>query len=115
MPLLTGNINFPQRELHWHFPAYLEGGPKIKGPWRTTPAAAIRKDDWKLIEFFEDNRLELYNLNDDINEKNDLAKSNPDQVKKLYKLMQQWRKNTNAPVPSEKNPKYDPSIKNDKP
>ena len=114
IPLLTGRNNFPQRELHWHFPAYLEGGPKIPGPWRTTPAAAIRKDDWKLIEFFEDNHLELYNLIDDIGEKNNLADSRPDKVTELYQLMQQWRKVTNAPVPSEKNPEYDPTIKNEK-
>ena len=63
--------------------------------------------DWKLIEYFEDGALELYNL------KNDLGENQPrgvrvGKVKELHAAMLKWRKETNAPVPTEKNPDYDP-------
>ena len=64
--------------LYWHFPGYLGAG---KDGWRTTPAGAIRAGDWKLIEFFETGKIELYNLAEDIGEKNDLAKKMPDRAK----------------------------------
>ena len=49
--------------IFWHFPCYLQGsGDPHGGPFRTTPAGAIRMGDWKLIEWFETGRLELYNL-----------------------------------------------------
>ena len=77
------------------------------GPFRTTPAAAIRMGDWKLIEFFEDGKLELYNLKNDLSEKNDLAKKMPNKTKELHAAMLKWRKSVKAPVPTEKNPLYD--------
>jgi arylsulfatase A-like enzyme len=62
-PVFLGKADKLKRDaLFWHFPGYLEAG---KGGWRTTPAGAIRSGDWKLIEFFEDGRTELYNLRDD--------------------------------------------------
>ena len=64
--------------------------------------------DWKLIEYFENGVLELYNLKNDIGEKSNLAKKNPAKVKELHAAMLQWRKETKAPVPTEKNPDYDP-------
>jgi hypothetical protein len=60
-----------------------------------------------LIEFFEDGKVELYNLKDDISETNDLAKTKPKKAKELHILLVEWRKSVNAPVPTEKNPKYD--------
>ena len=102
----------PDRDaLYWHFPAYLEGYTAQHGPFRTTPAGAVRKGDWKLIEYFEDGTLELYNLKNDIGETNNLAKQNPDKTRELHQLMVQWRKKTNAPVPTEKNPEYNPNLK----
>ncbi|MBC8325280.1 MAG: sulfatase [Verrucomicrobia subdivision 3 bacterium] len=94
--------------LHWHFPCYLQGYTPRHGPFRTTPAAAIRMGDWKLIEFFEDGKLELYNLKNDLSEKTDLAKEMPAKIKELHTAMLKWRKATNAPVPTEKNPLFDP-------
>ena len=76
-----------------------------------TPAAAIRMGEWKLIEFFEDNEFELYNLKEDLSEKNNLAAQMPDKVKKLHASMLKWRKATKAPVPTERNPQYDPKAK----
>ena len=108
VPLLTENQPLKRNALFWHFPAYLETYVG-ESPWRTTPAGAIRMDDWKLIEFFEDGTLELYNLKDDISESNNLADMYPDKLKELHQVMLKWRQAVNAPVPTEKNPGYDPN------
>ncbi len=108
-PLLRdASASLGRAALHWHFPCYLQGYTPRHGPFRTTPAAAIRTGDWKLIEFFEDGKLELYNLKDDLSEKNNLAKKMPSKTKELHAAMLKWRKETKAPVPTEKNPRYDP-------
>ncbi len=78
--------------------------------FRTRPCSAIISGQWKLIEYFEDNEFELYDLKNDISEKNNLKDSNPEQLKKLYAIMQQWRKSTKAPIPNNPNPKYDPKF-----
>ena len=106
--VLDGKSSLPDRSLIWHFPAYLEGRSQLFKNWRTTPAASIVRGDWKLIEFFEDGELELYNLKNDLGEKNNLAAKQPEKVKELHAAMLKWRKETKAPVPSEKNPDYDP-------
>jgi len=61
-----------------------------------------------LIEFYEDMHVELYNLKDDIGEKNDLSLKEPGKTKKLLKMLQAWRKDVDARMP-EANSKYDPS------
>ena len=95
--------------LYWHFPCYLQGnGDPHGGPFRTTPAGAIRMGDWKLIEWFETGRTELYNLRDDISESKDLSKSQPEQHEKLMAAMQHWRKEVSAPIPTTPNPRYQP-------
>lgn len=88
------------RSLHWHFPVYLERDSSVEGPWRTTPVAAVRKGEYKLIEFFEDGRLELYDLRDDPSESRNLAGSYPEVVTNLQSEMAAWRRNVGARVPS---------------
>ena len=108
-PLLRDATASLKREaIFWHFPCYLQGYTPRHGPFRTTPAAAIRMGDWKLIEFFEDGKLELYNLKSDLSEKNNLAQKMPAKTKELHAAMLKWRKSVKAPVPTEKNPLYDP-------
>ncbi len=110
--LLTAKKSkFKKRPIFWHFPAYLESYNEKQWPWRTTPAGAVRLGDWKLIEFFEDAKLELYNIKDDIGEKNDLAGTMPNKVEELHRMLVQWRKSIGAPVPTEKNPQYDPKAR----
>ena len=110
--LLTAKKSkFKKRPIFWHFPAYLESYNEKQWPWRTTPAGAIRLGNWKLIEYFEDGRLELYNIKNDIGEKNNLAGTMPDKVEELHRILVQWRKSISAPVPTEKNPKYDPKAR----
>ena len=110
VPLLNGDpapLELTDRPLFWHFPAYLEAGQMI-GPWRTTPAAAVRYGDYKLIEFFEDGRLELYDLAADLGEADDLSDAMPEKVAELHEIMVRWREEVDAYVPSELNPAYDP-------
>ncbi len=105
-PLLYGSASLQRKALYWHFPAYLEKAPGMKEIWRQTPSSAIRKGDWKLIEYFEDGKLELFNLKNDIGEQNELSKKYPDKVKELKNDLIQWRKDFNAPVPTQLNPEY---------
>ncbi|MBN2271754.1 MAG: sulfatase [Sedimentisphaerales bacterium] len=109
LPLLKGADRLKRKAIFWHFPAYLEPYNEAQKPWRTTPAGAVRMGDWKLIEFFEDSRIELYNLKYDISEEKNLAESNAKKAEELHRLLLNWRKRIDAPVPTEKNPKYDPS------
>jgi len=106
--LRDSTASLDRKALHWHFPCYLQGYTTRHGPFRTTPAAAIRMGDWKLIEFFENGKLELYNLKNDLSEKNNLAQKMPAKTKELHAAMLKWRKSVKAPVPTEKNPLYDP-------
>ncbi len=108
LPLLRGAGGLQREAIFWHFPAYLQGSG---GTWRTTPAGAVRKGNWKLIEFFEDGRVELYNIVRDISEKNNLAEEMPEKAKELHKLLRNWRKSVNAKVPTQLNPKYNPKAR----
>ena len=112
-PLLSAPGDSLERPaIFWHFPCYLTGsGDPAGGPFRTTPAGAIRMGRWKLIEWFETGRQELYYLHDDLGERDDLSKSHEDKRKELHDAMLAWRKEVNAPVPTTPNPQYDPSKK----
>ncbi len=82
-----------------HFPGYLGAG---KRHWRTTPVSLIQQGDWKLMEFFEDGRLELYNLQDDLSETRNLVTQNPDKAKELHERLKAWRQDINAQIPKRK-------------
>ncbi len=84
--------------IYWHYPHY----------HHSTPAGAIRQGDWKLIEFYEDGRVELYNLKEDISEKNDLAEKMPKLASRLKRSLTAWRKSVKADMPRP-NPDYDPA------
>ena len=108
--LMRGDDAVERDALFWHFPAYLESGGVVKdSPWRTTPCGVIRMGEWKLIEYFEDGKLELYNLEADIGERANLADIRPDVRDRLHARLIAWRAEVNAPVPTEPNPKYEPS------
>ncbi len=100
VPLLrqTGTIN--RKALFWHYPHY----------HRTTPAGAIRYGDYKLIEYYEDNHVELYNLKEDLSEKNDLAQKMPEKAAQLRKMFHDWLKEVDAQMPTP-NPNYKPPKK----
>jgi arylsulfatase A-like enzyme len=96
LPTLTGGTR-DRGPLYWHFPGYLGSAGNT---WRTTPVGTVRDGDWKLMEFFEDGRLELYNLKDDLGERTNLAAKMPDRAKELHAKMVAWRKDVNAPMPT---------------
>jgi len=100
VPLLAGRAEHLKRtELFWFMPGYLPG--------RQAPANAMRSGDWKLIESFEDGRLELFNLKDDLGETRDIAAELPDKVKELHERMRRWRQSVGAQIPP-RNPDWDP-------
>jgi arylsulfatase A len=103
VPLLWQDGQLAERDLFWHYPHYqhyqLEG---------TTPYGAIRRDDWKLIEYYDDKPAELYNLREDASEQHDLAAAEPERVKELREALHAWRLSVGAQMPTP-NPHYDPA------
>ncbi|MBK1876453.1 sulfatase [Pelagicoccus mobilis] len=108
MPLLSRGESLAERALYWHFPIYLQGACPERNDekFRTRPGSVIRYGDWKLHQSFEDGRLELYNLKDDIGEKHDLVGRNPEKADELLKRLNSWREKIGAPVPTQLNPDY---------
>jgi len=92
LPLLKGEINPRGKSLFWHYPHYANQGG--------APYGAIREGDWKLIEWYEDGALELYDIPQDIGEKNNLATQQPDKVKALHEKLIAWRKEVGALMPT---------------
>ncbi|HYG74393.1 MAG TPA: sulfatase [Planctomycetota bacterium] len=85
--------------VYWHYPHYHPGG--------ATPYSALRAGNWKLIEFFEDNHIELYDLGNDVSESKNLADTMPEKAAELRKQLHAWRERVQAQLPSP-NPDYDP-------
>lgn len=100
MPLLRSATkeSLARKALYWHFPGYLQARSD-GSTWRTTPAGAVRSQQYKLIEFFETGRIELYNLEQDIGETRNLVEEMPDVAKLLHRSLIEWRKEVNAPMP----------------
>lgn len=95
MPALKNPTAALKRDrLYWHYP--LEKPHFLGG----RSSGAIRKGEWKLIEFFEDGRVELYNLKDDIGEKHNLAAEYPDKAAELQKQLTDWRQEVGAEIPA---------------
>ena len=92
-------VRLGREALFWHYPHYHSEG--------ATPYSAIRAGDWRLIEFFEDGRTELYNLRDDVGESKDLAVAMPGKAAELKAVLAAWREDVGAQLPTE-NPDYDP-------
>lgn len=105
-----------ERPLYWHFPIYLQAYRKGEDEsrdslFRTRPGTVMRLGKWKLHEYFEDGALELYDLSEDLGETNDLSAGQPEKTAELHRMMQEWRRETQAPVPKEGNPDYDPDFR----
>ena len=100
LPLLKGAGHLQRDAIYWHYPHYHPGG--------ATPGGAVRAGDFKLIEFFETGRVELYNLKDDLGEKQDLAAAMPEKAAELKDRLADWRQAVGARMPTP-NPDYDPA------
>lgn len=99
--LLRGGKALDRVQLYWHYPHYSDQGG--------TPTGAIREDDWKLIEFFEDDHVELYNLALDEGEQYDFASSFAGRASDLRAKLHEWRANVHGAMPR-LNPQYDPKL-----
>ena len=92
MPVLKESQSALERDaLYFHYPHYYP---------TTTPVSAIRQGDWKLLEYFEDQHVELYNLDSDLSEKNNLAEQLPDKTAELRHNLHDWREKVSAKMPT---------------
>lgn len=93
LPTLLGK-NQPKRDtFYWHYPSET-------GKWVNRMCSAIRHDDHKLLYFYKDKRIELYDLKNDPSEKNDLAKIDTERTIKMKAMLDQWLKDVNAEEPN---------------
>jgi len=97
LPLLKETSTLNREAIFWHYPHYGNQGG--------TPGSSVRLGDYKLIEFFEDGRVELYNLREDVSEEHNIAEDESDITARLKGMLVDWRKNIEAKIP-EPNPDY---------
>lgn len=102
MPLLKGADTLGRKAIYWHYPHYSNQGG--------TPAASMVSGDWKLIEFFEDGKLLLFNLRDDPSEFHNVAAQEPDRTAAMHAALKAWRIDVEARIP-EPNPDYEKKLK----
>src|SRR5262249_41566399 len=91
VPLLKGG-GLRRGPLFWPYPD--------NGNQGGAPAGAVRNGDWKLIEWYENGALELYNLRDDPGETKNLAAPKPAKLQELHRLLKAWRRDVNAIMPT---------------
>ena len=96
-PLLRGGEELEREGVFWHYPHYGNQGG--------TPGSSVRRGDHKLIEFFEDARLELYDLAADPGEDHNLAAEDPETTRELHERLVDWRESVGARIP-EPNPEW---------
>ncbi|MBA7550922.1 N-acetylglucosamine-6-O-sulfatase [subsurface metagenome] len=92
VPLLEGRKKLDREGLFWHYPHYGNQGG--------SPGSAIRIEDYKLIEFFEDHHVELYHLGNDIGEKQNIAESEPEKTRELLERLHEWQNEVGAKFPT---------------
>ncbi|HUG67604.1 MAG TPA: sulfatase [Pirellulaceae bacterium] len=97
-PLLKGQHQLDREAVYWHFPHYSNHGMQ-------SPGGAIRCGDYKLLEYFENNTVQLFNLREDLGEHNDLASAEPEVAARLKSMLHRWRANV-ATEMMEPNPDY---------
>jgi arylsulfatase A-like enzyme len=90
VPLLQGDT-IPSRPLYWHYPHYGNQGGD--------PAAMIREGHWKLIHYWEDGSDELYDLNKDLSEQENVAEQYPEITRSMSKKLLDWLRSVNAKYP----------------
>ena len=91
IPVLKGGNTLARGPIFWHYPHYGNQGG--------TPGSSLRKGDHKLIEFFEDNRIELYNLREDPGEKHNLAQEKQELAMEMKAMLSDWQKKVEAKIP----------------
>lgn len=102
-PVLNGTGSLTDRALFWHYPHYNEHPSSV-------PSSVIRKGPWKLIETFDPEGFELYNLTDDLSETRNVAGNDTAKLNELRRELEAWRKDVGAEM-MKPNPDYAPSLK----
>ena len=97
LPLLKGEEQLKRDAIFWHYPNYSNQG--------CTPGCSMRMGDYKLLLFFEDDHVELYNLREDISEQHDLAAQMPELAEQMRKRLEEWLIDVQAKLPTP-NPDY---------
>jgi len=92
VPLLTEKGKLKRKAIYWHYPHYHGSGNR--------PSGAVRAGDYKLIKWYENGAVELYNLRNDISEKEDLAKKMPEKTAELKAMLAKWLKQVKAKMPA---------------
>lgn len=92
LPVLTGEADLQRDALFWHYPNFAFHRDNRLG-------SAIRMGDYKLIEFFDRNEVELYNLREDLGEKKNLAGVEAGRVEEMRKRLSRWREKSGARMP----------------
>ncbi len=107
VPLLRGEA-MERGPIFWHFPAYLEGwdaeSRDPKDSFRTTPSGAVREGRWKLVEWFDDGELELFDLEADPGERVNRSEDRPAIRDRLKSRLHEWRATISAPMPEAVSP-----------
>lgn len=109
--ILEGKTEKLDRPLYWHFPIYLQANNVNNNEnrdslFRTRPGSVIRYGEWKLHYYFENDEVELYNLAQDIGERNNLAIKEPEKKGEMMNYLKKWWNETKAPIPRKLNPEY---------
>ena len=99
-PLLTGRGPAPDRSFFWHFPHYTNQGSR--------PSGAMRDGKWAIVEYYDDDQVELYDLSADISESVNVATEQSDRVVKMRAALAAWRTSVNAQT-NRPNPNFDPA------
>ncbi|MEN8126710.1 MAG: sulfatase [Planctomycetota bacterium] len=94
LPLLKGKTSLDRKAIYWHFPHFTSGG---RGRFA---GGAVRMGDYKLIEKYRDHSIELYNLKEDIGEKNNLAGKMSEKAGELKAMLDKWLKEVDAKMPT---------------
>jgi arylsulfatase A-like enzyme len=103
VPLIKGET-MDRGAIFWHFPHYSNHGMQ-------SPGGAIRDGDYKLIEYYENGSVQLFDLKNDLAEEHDLSKAKPDKVLELRERLRDWRERVGAKMMAP-NPQYIPREKN---
>ncbi len=96
LPILKGESELERDSIYFHYPNYAFHK-------KNRMASAIRSGDHKLLKFYDDDSVELYNLKNDIGESKDLAAAMPEKAKQLRSDLEAWLKKTNASQPQRAN------------
>lgn len=102
VPLLHGSDRLDQEALYWHFPHYSNHGMQ-------SPGGAVRYKNYKLIEYYQNGTVQLFNLDTDLEEEHDLSATEPGKTKELLDMLHKWRASVGAKM-MPPNPQYDPTV-----